>query len=180
MAQAILPIFPEDVTVINGLLSFARREGTVWYFMGCIPMYFHPETDLNSFRMLMSQFIENGNCKQVDIVRAFGISAISVKRLVKKYRQGGVASFYVKPKKRKPRVLTPEVLSQTQNLLNAGSPRAAVAQALGLKLNTLSKAILAGRLVAPVTVSAPGVSKSEQSVADSQAGMGCGSERSGI
>jgi hypothetical protein len=74
------------VTEINGLLRFARREGRVCYFMGCMPLFSHPETDLKSFRMLMSQFVANGSCKQVDLVRAFGISAISVKCYVKKYR----------------------------------------------------------------------------------------------
>jgi hypothetical protein len=88
-----------------------------------------------------------------------------------------VEGFYDKPRKRKLRVLTPAVLSQAQQLLNAGRPRAAVAQALGLKLNTLSKSIFAGRLVVAGQGCASGVSKSERSVADSQAGMGMGCTR---
>jgi DNA invertase Pin-like site-specific DNA recombinase len=47
-------------------------------------------------------------------------------------------------------VLTPEVLKHAQELLAEGQPRAAVAKALELKDDTLSKAVRAGRLVEPL------------------------------
>lgn len=72
--------------------------------------------------MITSQFIENGRCRQVDIVKAFGVSAVSVKRYVKKYRQGGVKSFYQPRATRGAHVLTPEVLHEAQDLLNTGFP----------------------------------------------------------
>jgi transposase len=51
---------------------------------------------LASFRMITSQLYINGNCKQVDIVKAFGVSANSVKRYVKKYRKEGMEGFFKK------------------------------------------------------------------------------------
>lgn len=177
MPQAILPIFPKDATAINGLLSFAKRDEEVLYFMGSMPISYHDEKDLRTFGSTVSQFVVNGNCRQVDIVRAFGVSAISVKRYVKKYRKGGAAAFYTTPKKAQPRVLTPAVLTQVQHKLNEGSSRREVATAFGIKLNTLSKAIAAGRLRETESTPACGVSKSERSIADSQAGMGMGCTR---
>jgi DNA invertase Pin-like site-specific DNA recombinase len=99
--------------------------------------------------MYTSQLVVNGTCTQAELVRAFGISSISMKRHVKKLRAGGSQAFFGRRQKRKPRVLTPEVLQRAQELLAQGQPRSAVAKALGLKLDTLSKAVRAGRLVEP-------------------------------
>jgi transposase-like protein len=159
MPQTLLPIFPAEATPINNVVSFAKREGVVYYFHGCQPVFSHGEHDLKSFRMFTSQLAVNGTCKQVEIVRAFGISAISMKRYVKKYLQGGAAAFYGQRRKPQPRVLTAEVMRQAQELFEQGESRSAVAQRLGLKTDTLSKAVRAGRLVESVKKTNPGARK---------------------
>jgi len=150
MSQPLLPLFPADVTEINELVSFAKREGTVYYFNGPMPVFSHAESDRASFRMFTSQLVIHGNCTQTEIVRAFGISAISMKRYVKQYRQVGAAGFFKPRAQRQPRVLTPAVRQKAQALLQQGQGRHAVAQELGLKADTLRKAIKAGRLVEPI------------------------------
>ena len=147
MAQMVLPVFPSESTPINDILSFCQRDGTVYYFHGSVPVFMHPEKDMRSFRMFASQLVVNGNCSQAELVRAFGISSISMKRYVKQYRTGGPASFFTPPGRRGARVLTPEVMAQAQELLSAGVDRSEVARRLALKPNTLGKAIGAGRLV---------------------------------
>lgn len=147
MPQTLLPIFTEESTPINDILSFEKRAGTVWYFHACLPVFSHEETDYNSFCMFTSQLVEMGQCKQVDIVRAFGVSPISVKRHVKRFRAGGPAAFFGKRKARRPTVLTPQVLNRAQELLNQGQSRKDVAHLLGIKDDTLYRAILSGRLV---------------------------------
>lgn len=147
MPQTLLPIFPAEATPINDLISFCKRDGAVYYFHGCLPVFTHAESDLKSFRMYTSQLVVNGTCTQAELVRAFGISSISMKRHVKKLRAGGSQAFFGARRKRKPRVLTPEALQQAQELLAQGKPRSAVAKALGIKPDTLSKAVRAGRLV---------------------------------
>jgi len=150
MAQPLLPMFPSDVTEINELVSFAKREGTVYYFNGPMPVFSHMESDRPSFRMFTSQLVINGNCTQAQIVRAFGISAISMKRYVKQSRQGGAAGFFKGRAARQPRVLTPAVRQKAEELMQQGHGRNAVAHELGLKSDTLRKAIKAGRLVGPI------------------------------
>ena len=150
MPQPLLPMFPADVTAINELVSFAKRDGMVYYFNGPMPVFSHPETDRASFRMFTSQLVVNDNCTQAQIVRAFGISAISMKRYVKRYRQSGAAGFFQGRAARQPRVLTPAVLQKAQELIGQGRGRSQVAQELGLKSDTLRKAIRAGRIVAPI------------------------------
>jgi transposase len=60
-----------------------------------MPVFQHPEKDYASFRLFTSQLVVNGNVKQVEIINAFNVSAISVKRWVKKYREQGAESFFI-------------------------------------------------------------------------------------
>ena len=143
-------MFPSDVTEINPLVSFAKREGTVYYFNGPMPVFSHGEQDWASFRMFTSQLVVNGNGTQMEMVRAFGISAVSMKRYVKQYREKGIASFFKARRARQPRVLTPEVRRKAQEFLEQGWERNAVAAELGIKPDTLRKAIDAGRIVWPI------------------------------
>ena len=150
MPQMQFPFFPEGVTHITPLLAFSRQDGRVTYFNGDMPIFIHDAEDMDSFRMITAQFCVNGNTRQVDIIRAFGISKISIKRAVKLYREMGPKGFYAKRKTRGPAVLTPLVLEQAQQLLDKGQETPEVADQLGVKRDTLSKAVRAGRLHKPV------------------------------
>lgn len=48
-----------------------------------MPVFSHDETDIPNFRMITSQFYVNGNATQAQIIKAFGIPPISIKRAVK-------------------------------------------------------------------------------------------------
>ena len=60
--------------------------------------------------MFTAQLICQGACRQVDIVRTFGVSKISVIRSVEKYRAGGVNAFFAPRAARSASVMTPEVV----------------------------------------------------------------------
>ncbi len=145
--QTLLPIFPSESTPINEILSTVKREGTVWYFHGCMPVFSHDEKDYRSFNMYTSQLVVIGQCKQVDIIKAFGVSAISVKRHVKKFREGGPGVFFQPRSARKTSVLTPEVLRCAQEMLNERKSCHEVSEDLCIKPDTLYRAIHAGKLV---------------------------------
>ena len=99
--------------------------------------------------MFTAQLICQGTCRQVDIVRAFGVAKNSVIRSVAAYRVGGVGTFYAPRTGRGASVLTPEVKVQAQRLLETGLSTREVADQLGLKCDTLRKAIQQGRLTKP-------------------------------
>ncbi len=148
MPQLVLPVFPEGATMISTSVAIERRDGKIFYFHGQLPVFSHPEDDLKSFRMFTSQLVVNGNCKQVDIIRTFGVPPITVKRTVKLYREKGPAGFYEqKPRKRNPRVLTPKILEKAQSLLDDRVSRSEVAERLSIKPDTLYKAIRFGKLI---------------------------------
>jgi len=146
MVQRQLPMFPNGSTEITHDLAVEKREGRVTYFYGTLPIFTHDENDDASFKMITAQFYTNGYVKQMDIVRAFGVTPISIKRAVKLYKEEGVQGFYAKKKTRGFAVLTDDVLQQAQQLLSAGQEPCDVADQLGVKRDTLGKGILAGRL----------------------------------
>jgi hypothetical protein len=183
--QALLPLIADGANRISDFISVVRENGQWTYFCGVQPVFRHAENDRRSFGMFTAQLICQGACRQVDIVRAFGVSKNSVIRGVDKYRVGGVRAFYVPRATRGASVMTPEVTARAQQLLWAGRSRKEVAEELGLKLDTLRKAIQQGRLTelrpvepgesAPEDAPAPQAvttDKSARAVLDAAAEMG--------
>ena len=147
MPQLQLPIFPAGVTEINNRIAVQKDESTVWYLHGHLPVFQHGEGDVRSFRMFTSQMITAGTVKPKEIVKAFGVPMITVKRYVKLYRDQGPKGFYeTKPRHSSASVLVGEVLEQAQRLLDEGRSVPEVAEELNVLANTLNKAIGAGRL----------------------------------
>jgi hypothetical protein len=147
MVQMLLPIFPAELTLINNQLGFQKRDGQVYYFNGMMPIFTHREDDLASFRLITAQLAAMGNATQAELVRAFGISTISMKRWVKLFRAKGPKGFYEKRRGRGESVLVPEVMAVIQELLDESEEVPAIAAKLGMKADTLNKAIRDGRLV---------------------------------
>jgi transposase-like protein len=147
MPQLQLPIFPAGVTEINSRIAVQKEGSMVCYIHGHLPVFQHEEQDVRSFRMFTSQMIATGTVKPKEIVRTFGVPAITVKRYVKLYRDQGAKGFYeTKPRHSSASVLKGEVLEQAQRLLDEGRSVPEVAGQLSVLANTLHKAIRAGRL----------------------------------
>src|SRR5215472_7432720 len=141
---------PPGVTPITEVLAVCREGGQVTYFSGQMPVFSHAANDLATFRMITSQFCVQGCAKQSDIIRAFGVTPISVKRSVKIYREKGPKGFYAPRVTRGAAVLVEPVVAQVEEHLAEGASTAEAASQLGVKLNTLQKAIRAGRIRTPV------------------------------
>jgi len=149
MPQLQLPIFREGVVEIRDGLGCKREGDMVVYFYGAMPLAQHSVDDIASFEMFVAQFCEQGQARQMDIVRTFGVTKISVGRWVKRYREKGPRGFFEARRTRGAAVLTAEVVEQAQLLFDAGHSRRDVADELGLKKNTVDKAVQAGRLRVP-------------------------------
>lgn len=160
MPQIQLPIFPVGVTDITDCIAFERREEQIYYYNGHLPVFVHDADDLKAFRLFTSQLIENGSCKTGDIVRAFGVPSVTVKRALKCLRDHGSKGFYISKKKKSASKLTAEVSKKVQALLDAGRSVPDVGREFDILSNTIHKAIRAGRLHAN---SNEGVKKSSPS-----------------
>ncbi len=148
--QALLPLVPDGSTPVNDLVSIVKRDDEWTWFYGARPVFAHRQDDRNSFRMFSAQLVCQGACKQVEIVKACGVSPISVKRCVKQFRQEGIDSFFLPRPTRSATVMTPDVIQQAQDLLKQGHSRAQTARQLGISCDTLRKAINQGRLTEPL------------------------------
>ena len=146
MPQLHLPLFPSGVTQITDDLAFWKKDGAVTYFNGHLPVFSHPENDIATFRMITSQFCVAGRAKQADIIRAFGVTSISMKRSVKIYREKGPRGFYAPRATRGAAVPVEAVVAQAEEFFAGGADEAEVCEKLKLKRNTLQKAIRAGRV----------------------------------
>jgi transposase len=144
--QALLPLIPDGATQVNTLVSIVRESGQWTYFVGVFPVFAHREDDRRSFRMFTAQLVCQGVCRLTEIIKTFGVSKNSVLGSVKKYREEGVAAFFSPRRGRGPTVMTNEVTAKAQELLQGGLSRQEVAKELGIKDDTLRKAINQGRL----------------------------------
>ena len=174
MPQQILPLIPRGATQINGLISVWRDEETWTYFYGAHPIYSHRKSDRRMFRLVTSQLIDSGACRQVDIRTTFGVSKSSVIRSLNKLRSGGAEGFFVQRRGRRGgKVFTSEMLEKAQGLLEQGYTRNEAVQELGVKHDTFRKAINDGRLTESRSKE-PVITKSSRNVADVAAGDGMG------
>src|SRR2546430_17259396 len=140
MPQKQLPIFPAGVTEINSSIAVQKEKEQVWYIHGHLPVFHHHEEDIGSFRMFTSQMIVNGTVKPKEIVKAFGVPSITVKRYVKVFREHGAKGFYEnKPRRSSASVLKGEVLEPARALLREGRSVPEVAGGLKVLGNTLNK-----------------------------------------
>src|SRR6266568_3555833 len=137
MPQLQLPIFPAGSQCITDEIAVESRDKQVVYIYGSLPIFQHREGDLQSFRLFTSQLIEMGVARQVDIVNAFGVPLPTVKRYLKLLRDGGSKAFFAEPKRRSASVLKGERRQIAERLIEEGKSVPEVAQASGVKANTL-------------------------------------------
>jgi hypothetical protein len=131
--------------------------------------------------MFTAQLVFRGGCKQAEIMRAFGVSKNSVSRSVEKYREGGTEAFFQPRKGRSGSIITDEVKVRIEDLFTVGKDKHAVAKELGIKYETLRKAIAQGRVARPLEIAkteAVASVKSTRSFEDAGAEMGNACTRS--
>lgn len=149
MPQLHLPMFPAGATEIAATLSFCRSDDTVTYFHSGMPVFSHERSDRAAFRLVVAQLHVTCGVKQADLARAFGVPAITIKRAVKLYRGQGAKGFFTPRVTRGASVLTAPVIERAQRHLDEGQGAPMVAALLGIKSDTLTKAMRAGRLHVP-------------------------------
>lgn len=172
--QLMLPMIPYGATEINDKICIWRGEDRWTYFMGTHPIYSHHPSDHQMFCIITSQLIDTGACRQIEILKTFGVSKSSVDRSLRKLRAGGAKSFF-KPRKVRlgGSVLTAKKLEKAQQLLQQKYNRREVGDELGVPYDTLRKAISAGRLVEPERPETA-TTKSSRDLVDAQAAKGMG------
>jgi hypothetical protein len=97
MPQAILPLFTEDMTIVNLHIGVIKRDETVYYFQGIFPIYQHSVNDRASFKHIICQLIINGVASRAELSRALGIPGRSISRWQSQFKEHGSGYFFSKP-----------------------------------------------------------------------------------
>ena len=95
MPQATLPLFTDDMNIVNLHVGIQKREGMVYYFQGCLSFYQHREDDRSSFKHIICQMLSNNLATRSQLSSAFQIPS-SISRWLLEFKQSGEKSFYVK------------------------------------------------------------------------------------
>jgi len=175
MTQLLLPLISPGITNINRRVHVFKQDNIWTYFLGEFPIYSHRVNDQRMFRMIIAQLIESGSCRQTEIINTFGVSKSSVIRAQNKLRKGGPEAFFVNRQGRNKggTILTPEVIDKAQSLLDKGIQKKEIAEKLGVKYDTLRKAIYDGRLKVTQDLESS-TNKSTRTIFDALAADGMG------
>ena len=173
MQQQILILNPGNASPINKEIFVTRDEDKWVYFHFGRPIYSHAAGYCREFYLVLSQLIDNGLCRECEVLKAFDVPKRTLNNWRAKYAEEGAAAFFLTPRRRKGgTILTPEVLADVQSLFNEGNSYSDVSGQLEIKECTLRKAVQDGRLTGPRRRS--GLDKSERTVLDAQAAAGMG------
>ena len=145
--QLLLPIFPADTKMISKCLGVYQRDSIVQYIANGLPIYSHASEDLQSFRFITSNFINQGLCKSSEVSRCFGIPVDSVKRYLTKLRTEGEAAFFSGEKRKGYcHKIRGSVLESIQKKLDKGRSVNSIAKEEGLTEGSIRYSIKQGYL----------------------------------
>ena len=80
MPQAILPLFSQDMTIINNRFAVQQMGDTVYWFQGCLPVFCHHVGNERLFRLFCCQLINMDNASAAEISRALGVNREKLSR----------------------------------------------------------------------------------------------------
>ena len=147
MAQLLLPLYPTDTKLITPVLGVREQKGTVVYFHAGMPIYSHRKEELHKFRYTTSNFLKQGLCKNIDIVRTFHVSSDSVRRWKKVFLEQGEAAFFNKDKRHgRSHKLLPEMLERIQSKLDTGQSVNSIAKGEGISEGSIRYGFDTGKL----------------------------------
>jgi hypothetical protein len=145
--QLSLPIFPSGSTLISDVLGVHCQDKIIYWVVNSLPIYQHKQDDHQSFRFAISNFIKQGLCRKVDVMRTFHVSGSFVHRACKKLATEGGAGFFGKTgRKGSNHVIVESVREHVQGLLDEGRSVNSIAEELHLSESTIRNKIKQGYL----------------------------------
>ena len=145
--QLILPIFPRDSKYLSRVLMVFEKDGMVQYLANGLPVYSHVVDNINSFRFITCNFIEQGLCKASEVARCFGIPENSVSHQLKIYRKDGANAFFSRDfHDKKSHKLHGELLNRVQRGIDKGLSNNSIAKKEDISEGAIRYALGTGTL----------------------------------
>ena len=148
-AQPPLPLDHPDATPISPALSLATRDGRITYFLYLDPFDSHPADDQRARRRRIAGFVRHRLASQRQVAAAFGLSPVTVNRIVQAERRHGEATFDKPRKPRRRTAVSADSARRAGRLLAQGQSLRATAKGLDLNPETLRQHVRAGLIPGP-------------------------------
>lgn len=72
--QQILPIFPQDIKMVNYQVGFKSMDDFVHYFVNGMPVYCHELNDKNGYRYVLATLVNHNFCSIKELSNALGVN----------------------------------------------------------------------------------------------------------
>jgi biotin operon repressor len=145
--QMQFPFFPASTKLINPTLGFYENEGLVYYLHNGSPIFCHKKEDITAYRYICGNLVFNKLCTAVDLAKALGVNRRNIERYAASIRENGPGHYLNKKDRRgQCHTMTPEILKEAQELLDAGKSQLKIAQTLGVSESSIRGHITKGNL----------------------------------
>jgi biotin operon repressor len=145
--QQILPIFPDNIKIVNYQVGFKRQDDFVHYFVNGMPVYCHKQDDKGGYRFVLASLVNNNFCSIRELSEALGVNKKNVERYAKDLREKGMAHFFNRKETRgQCHKFTEEKMKEAQRLLDLGRSQYGTAKEIGVSESAIRYHIKAGTL----------------------------------
>lgn len=145
--QQILPIFPQDIKMVNYQVGFKSMDDFVHYFVNGMPVYCHQLNDKNGYRYVLATLVNHNFCSIKELSNALGVNRKNIERYAKDLREKGMSHFFNRKETRgQCYKFTPEKMNQAQCLLDQGYSQYRTAKIVGVSESAIRYHIKANNL----------------------------------
>lgn len=145
--QMQLPLFPTSTKLINNTLGFRKQDDIVYYLHNGSPIFCHQENDLNNYRYILANLVENNLCNIKELSEALGVNRRNIERYVASLRQKGSSWFFERQEHRgESHKLNDEKLEKAQELIDDSFSVSDVARMFGVTEGALRYHIRKGTI----------------------------------
>jgi len=124
--QQILPIFPQDMKIVNYQVGFKQIDDFVHYFVNGMPVYCHAKDDKNGYRFVLATLVNNKFCSTTELSESLGVNKKNVERYAKNLRDKGMSHFFNRKETRgQCYKFTSGKMQEAQRLLDLGRSQSA-------------------------------------------------------
>jgi biotin operon repressor len=145
--QQILPIFSDDLKMVNFRVGFKQMDDFVHYFVNGMPVYCHQVDDKNGYRYVLATLVNHNFCSIKELSESLGVNKKNVERYAKDLREKGMSHFFNRKETRgQSYKFTPDKMNEAQRLLDQGYSQYRTAKMIGVSESAIRYHIKAGSL----------------------------------
>jgi endogenous inhibitor of DNA gyrase (YacG/DUF329 family) len=85
-------MFSSDMIEINNRIGVLKKDDTIYWFQGCLPVFRHHINDQELFCSFCCQLINLGNASSAEISRALGVNPEKLSRWARLERKSNDAA----------------------------------------------------------------------------------------